>query len=46
MIAKSKKFNQSTKECWINGVIVAIKIFIIKKSFASTKTLKQDQDYI
>ena len=41
-IAKSKKLNQSTKECWANGIIVAINIFLIKKSFASTKNLKQD----
>ena len=24
IVAKSKKLNQSTKECWINGIIVAI----------------------
>ena len=31
IIAKSKKVNQSTKGCWINEIIVAIKIYLIKK---------------
>ena len=31
IVAQSKKLNQSTKERWINGIIVAIKIFLIKK---------------
>ena len=30
IVAKSKKQNHSTKECWINGIIVAIKIFLSK----------------
>ena len=39
IVAKSKKLKQSIKECWINGIIVAIKIFLIKK-------VLQDQDCI
>ena len=37
IIAKSKKLNQSTKECWINEIIVAIKIFITKKVLLQPK---------
>ena len=29
--------NQSTKECWVNGIIVAIKIFIVKKVLLQPK---------
>ena len=32
-----KKLNQSTKECWINGIIVTIQIFIIKKDLLQPK---------
>ena len=35
--AKSKKLNQSTKEYWINGIIVAIKIFLLKKFLLQPK---------
>ena len=37
IVAKSKKLNQSTKECWINGIIVAIKLFIIKNVLPQPK---------
>ena len=37
IVAKSKKLNQSTKECRINGIIVAIKILIIKKVLLQLK---------
>ena len=37
IVAKSKKLNQSAKECWINGIIVAIKILIIKKVLLQLK---------
>ena len=36
-VAKSKNLNQSTKECWINGIIVAIKIYLIKKVLLQPK---------
>ena len=38
IIDKSKKQNQSTKECWIIGIIVAIKIFLIKKDLLQPKS--------
>ena len=37
MVAKSKTMNQSAKECWIIGIIVAIKIFLIKKVLLQPK---------
>ena len=37
IVAKSKKLNQSTKECWLNRIIVAIKIFLIKKVLLQLK---------
>ena len=37
IVDKSKKLNQSTKECWINEIIVAIKIFLIKKALLQPK---------
>ena len=35
--------NQSTKECWINGIVVAIKIILIKDVLLQPK---QDENYI
>ena len=36
-VAKSKKQNQSTKEYWVNGIIVAIKIFPTKNVLLQPK---------
>ena len=37
VVAKSKRLNQSTKKCRVNGIIVAIKIFLIKKVLLQPK---------
>ena len=46
IVAKSKKQNHSTKECWINGIIVAIKIFLIKSVLLQPKLVTRSRLHI
>ena len=42
--SQNKKLSQSKKECWINGIIVTIKIFLIDKALLQPKLEDEDED--